>query len=1146
MQQYGKQAGLAPASHHCTVNLFGGLSLRLPGQAAITRFRTQKTAALLAYLAFHRDRLHAREVLIDMLWPDANSIQAGRLSLSVALSSLRAQMEPPGVPPGSVIISDRTHVGLNPEAVTTDVHQFESLLDRADAPSVTADEAAVLRTRAVALYEPKLIPGHYENWISAQEARLTDRYAAATQALTAYFEQVGQPGQALEYARAAAQADPLSEEAGRELIRLLIACDQGEAAINHLRQMEATFESVAGESLSEATYRLIAPVLEAYAAPAAGGATAAARPQRIVVPPARTPGAAPAGEAISSVAVMAVASPPPAEETAAAVATPLALAPAVAPHPMEAPLPPQRTRFYGREEELSRLRRTLSDPSVRLLSITGPGGVGKTRFSLAFLADLRERRDRQRAQRDGGGTDRGDSGEEWIEDVPALMRDFVGPEQPEDESLDRTTFYVPLAHVPDAGLLPTALQEAVAAAGVRTPGGATAPRDPLESVVRALSVVPRPLLVLDNFEHMSEEGADTVDALLDRVPDLTCVVTTRQKLLLEGEHEFPLGALPTLPPPTAGDDWIASAAEGGEEGTLDPESVLRRSPAVAMFVDRAQMAVADFQITPRNAMAITELVARLEGIPLAIELAAARAQVLTPHQILAQFDRRFELLVSKARSRGTLDRHRSLRATLAWSYDLLPEESLKKLFARLSVFRGGFTMEAAQAVAVDASRDPQLRRVYLMDALAQLCDASLIRSEESVDANGEPCLRFTMLETLRAFGEECLEADEQEMLRGAHARYFLEAAEEAEARCRQDAAAEPTQLARLDADRGNLRAALQETARAGGKAEDDLNLVRFANALYRYWRGRGYLREGSEWFAVALARRERLRVLEVDGNLSRNARQMLEARLVNNAAILATERGELERAEALLEECRALFERSGDVRGESAALNNLAIIASRRADWDTAIRRYALCLKRFRACGDEAAWGNALSNLGMVYSLQGRYKQARGVLTRSLESARQRGDRRIEATLLHILGVAELKSGNVAVADARFRESLRIASELSDVRGMSITLYSLGILADDQGDARRADRLLAAALGYLGSQGISLPLAWRQDLERVRPELGDLSDADPNHLARTLVERLASSGEVASAGHVLSITEAAAYALSGFATAPIRPSSSQR
>lgn len=1116
-----RTAGDNPTPSRCTVEMFGGLSLRLPGQRPITRFRTQKTAALLAYLAYHRDRMHSREVLIELFWPDSS---AGRMSLSVALSALRAQMEPPGVPAGSVVVTERTHVGVNPEAVTTDVQQFEELLERA-AHADDPAQGAALRARAIDLHRPSLLPGYYDAWITPQQERLTDRYLNALQWMIVHFEGSGRPGQALEFARRAAQADPLSEEAGQELIRLLIACDQGAAAVTQYERMEAEFLENRGEAPSEATRRLLDPLAAGGGDAHAPRPAAAPRETRPAAPHPTDPGEAAAGggaEAVGTVGtVTAVAEAVGAKPDAQRRVTPRALAPA-APHPVEHPLPLPLTRFYGREDELRRLNRLLGDPTARLITVTGPGGIGKTRLALSLLSGIRDRRDRNRPGEEAG--------EEW-EEIPPLMREFLdrdfaggdsAKEGQDPNAFEGPTFFVSLAHLTDAALIPAALREAVGA----SPGGA-ADSDPLAPVVQTLAGFPNALLTLDNFEHLTEEGAEVVETLLMRVPGLTCLVTSRQRLLLEGEHEFALGSLP-LP-------RVDSAPLGADDAPLEElEVLLRRSPPVALFVDRAQLARPDFQLTRRNAAAVTDLVARLEGIPLAIELAAARAQVLTPNQILEQFDRRFDLLVSRTRARGALERHRSLRATLAWSYDLLPDPRLQRLFARLSVFRGGWDVESAQAVAIDTFPDREMRRLYLLDALAQLADASLIRSEESQDAHGEPCLRFTMLETLRAFAEECLEADEEETLRSAHALYFLHRAEEEEARVKHDASAEPAALAHLDADRGNLRTALNELSR-GGKGEDDLYLTRLVVALYRYWRGRGHVREASTWFNNALARRERLRVLEIDGVLPPDERWALETKLLNNAAIFAIDRCDLAVAETLLEECHGLRKASGDLAGQAAALNNLANVAGRQGDYATALRRYAACVRLFRSQQEERGLGSALANIGMIYVLQGRYSRARRSLKRSLKIARRLVDRRGEASRLRVLGEAEMRDGCLREAEDCYRQSLVLQRELGDEHGQMFAVFSLGILAATQGDHRRAARLLASALWFLEDQSITLSGDFRRDLVTAYPDLG-IQAGDG---CGVIVGKLASLHAGAS-GVLMSLSEAGGYALSLFETAPLR------
>jgi predicted ATPase len=394
-------------------------------------------------------------------------------------------------------------------------------------------------------------------------------------------------------------------------------------------------------------------------------------------------------------------------------------------------LPVQFTRFFGREDELTRLEEILLEEKPHLLTLTGPGGSGKTRLAL--------------------------------EAARQLIEPFGG-----------AVWFVPLQDLTDPGLLPGAI-----AASLRLP---RLPQvEPLEQVVEVLSRQPS-LLVLDNFEHLLGSGLMVNDSmvygstinhqpsaislvrtLLERVPSLTLLITSRQVLNLTGEREFYVSPLPT---------------PGGED---TPEWLLR-CPSVQLFVDRAQKVRPDFQVTPANAPAVSELCYRLEGIPLALELAAARVQVLTPVQMLAQLEHRFDFLVSRKRDEAR--RHQTLRAAMDWSYQLLSPE-LQRFFARLSVFRGGWTLEAAAAVASDewqvtsdespitSHQSPVISNA--LDTLAQLQECSLVQAEE---AGAE--MRFRMLETLREYAGEQLASEEQAALRERHADYFLHWVEEAE------------------------------------------------------------------------------------------------------------------------------------------------------------------------------------------------------------------------------------------------------------------------------------------------------------------------------------------------------------------------------
>ena len=340
-------------------------------------------------------------------------------------------------------------------------------------------------------------------------------------------------------------------------------------------------------------------------------------------------------------------------------------------------------------------------PSTRLVTLTGPGGSGKTRLALEATRQI---------------TDHTGSR-------------FLGP-----------VCFVPLADLSDARLIPAAIAEALA-----LPRADDA--EPLGQIVAALAGLPPALLILDNFEHLVERGAPLILALLTRLPALTCLVTSRRRLSLPGERECPVPPL-SVPPL-----FLPDAPE--------TPALVAQAAGVQLFVDRAQATRPDFQLTRGNAAAVAALCRSLEGIPLAIELVAARAMALTPAQMNARLVQRFELLTSRREDKE--NRHRSLWAALAWSYDLIPPP-LRRFFAGLSVFRGGCTAEAAQAVCEEPSA---------LECLTQLRERSLVIVEHE---GAEP--RFRLLETLREFAGEQLTEGHRERLRARHEEWFLGLAEE--------------------------------------------------------------------------------------------------------------------------------------------------------------------------------------------------------------------------------------------------------------------------------------------------------------------------------------------------------------------------------
>jgi predicted ATPase len=440
-------------------------------------------------------------------------------------------------------------------------------------------------------------------------------------------------------------------------------------------------------------------------------------------------------------------------------------------------LPVQFTRFFGRQEELARLSHMLLLPQqTRLVTITGTGGTGKTRLALEVAARL-------------------------------------------TSSLEGAVWFVELEDLRDTSLIADTVMGALHAA--RSPDKA-----PADVVAEALSAYASPLLILDNFEHLVEEGALFVQTLLARVPSLRCLVTSRQVLGLAGEREFALGPLPT------------------PNGMHSLES-LSLFESVQLFVERAQAVRPDFQITTATAPAVAQLCDALEGIPLAIELAAARAQVMTPSQMLSQIGHRFDFLVG--RRRGASERQRTLRATLDWSYRLLSPD-LQRFFSSLSVFRGGWTAEAAEAVC----KEP-----LALDYLAQLRECSLVMTKEDAAE-----IRFRMLETLREYGRERLtELGEKEETQRRHVHYHLALADEYGATYNSPEFA--ARLHRLETEHDNLRAALTWCKDKATPDSVETGL-RLAAALRMFWDLRGYWSEGRMHLTQMLS-------LEVGGGVNHPA-----------------------------------------------------------------------------------------------------------------------------------------------------------------------------------------------------------------------------------------------------------------------------------
>ncbi|MBM3475858.1 MAG: adenylate/guanylate cyclase domain-containing protein [Armatimonadetes bacterium] len=675
-------------------------------------------------------------------------------------------------------------------------------------------------------------------------------------------------------------------------------------------------------------------------------------------------------------------------------------------------LPLQLTRFFGRGGELEELQALLTEEGQRLVTLTGPGGSGKTRLAL--------------------------------ETARRLMDWFGG-----------AVWFVPLADLRDAHLIPGAVADAIGL-----------PRSPQVGPLDQLAMVlgeQTPLLILDNMEQVLPEGGPVILSLLDRIRSATCLATSRQRLDLPGERLY---SVPPLPIP---------------EADTGPEA-LSECPSVRLLVDRAQSAKPDFQLTQGNASAIATLCERLEGIPLAIELAAARAQVLTPSQMVAQLDQRFDFLVS--RRRVTEDRHKTLRAAIEWSCDLLYPE-LRRFFYQLSVFRGGWTLEAAEAVCEEARA---------LECLQWLCGASLIHAEETGLG-----MRFRMLETVREFGKEQLPAGELADLRQRHAEWFSQLAEEAEAELEGPDLAKWIRTLREDHD--NLRAALEWAL--GGRTEMAL---RTAAALWRFWETTGSLAEGRHWLERGLAQPDRvpagLRVTalaaaaalafgqgdgpglaELAGECLTASRELGEqsgtARALTLLALEALDRGECERATGLAEESLALYRCTGHQRGTILALFALggALMTQRRhAEAATALEEAVAPSRQVR---DPARIASALKQLAEIRLAQGAPREAEAMLGESLSLARDLQASDLTAVaLLNQAGVA-LSLRDYARARVLAQEALTTGHAAGAKVLCAYCLETLGLALAGLKEWGRAARLWGAARSQ--RQALSLPPGDRPD-----------------------------------------------------------------
>lgn len=803
-------------------------------------------------------------------------------------------------------------------------------------------------------------------------------------------------------------------------------------------------------------------------------------------------------------------------------------------------LPIQSTSFIGRDDDLGATRDLLSESKVRLLTLTGPGGIGKTRLGLQLATGLFDQ-----------------------------FKDGI--------------FFVPLAPITDPMLItPTIAQ---------TLDVHEKANQPILITLGEFLQNKKMLLFLDNFEHVGEAASD-IAQLLETCSSIKFLITSREVLHVKGEHEFlvrPL-ALPDL----------------SHRTTIDK---ITTNPSVELFSQRAQSVKPNFSITDENAQPVAEICARLDGLPLAIELAAARVKLFPPKALLKRLIEAGGQSSLRILTHGPRDapaRHRTLRSTMDWSYELLDEYE-KKLFQILSVFAGGFTFPAAEAVCCphsdeSASQLEDAPDMDVMDGLTSLLDKSLLRQEESKEEE----LRFGMLGMVRDYaGEKLKESDREDEVKARHAKFFFGLAEEAKSELLGPE--QEVWLERLEEEHNNLRSSLtwflQKAEESFEDSEQSAVLgLRMAGALSQFWDTHGYVSEGRRWLQKALVfadshTQERVDALIGAGWLAARHSDMREAiplyehaieiareigyksgiakalgglafakeflgaddtsidalhseslelwREVGDKRGIATALGPLahraastydfKEANTLFGESLALFREVQDKREIAGALWNLAQIAAIVGNYDKAVKMYKESLKiyedlkdlhgvatqlrglgrverfqgnteqsrtfyeealaTFRTMGDKGCGSIALAGLGRVALDQDDIEGATSLAQECLSMSRDVGFKAIEAQALRLYGQCDFAQGNHESATKHFIESMRLEQELDHREGIAENLEGLASLATAQSQYGRAARLFSAAENLRTTLGIPLPPADASNLEKwktiVRNELSD-------------------------------------------------------
>ena len=681
-------------------------------------------------------------------------------------------------------------------------------------------------------------------------------------------------------------------------------------------------------------------------------------------------------------------------------------------------LPVQRTSFVGREAEVARVKELLRGPG--LLTLTGPGGSGKTRLALQAAREL-------------------------LDDYP----DGV--------------FFVELEAITDPLLVPSAIAGTI---GARAEGAR-----PILDILRDHVRDREMLLVLDNFEQVLG-AATTVDAVLDAAPRMRILATSREPLHVTGEQELPV---PPLGLPDPG----------------DPAERITQAESVGLFLQRATAVDPGFGVTETNAPVVAEICRRLDGLPLAIELAASRIKLLSPEAMLERLEHRLELLAG-----GPVDlpaRQRTLRGAIAWSHDLLDDVE-RTMFRRLSAFAGGWTLEAAEAVAnpgAELGRD-------VLEVLGSLVDKSLV-TRLSAEHGG---VRFGMLVTIREFGAEQLQAEaEGDAIRDRHLAYFLEAAKRAEPNLR--GVDQKRWLDELELEHDNLRAALRHAIDTG----DHRTGAQLVKALWRFWHLHAHLGEGRRWAEEVLA---------LPGLAERTADRVAALTALGGMAYW---KEDVPAYRAAYEEALEIVRELGDRREEGEQLYNLSFAHASQGDMPAALGLLEQAKALFQEFGVTRGVADVQWILGIVARMQGDLDRSRALAEEALGMHREGGDRFGTTVCLYALGRTAFAQGDMVTARASLMEALDNDEQVGSRTGMAVILDNLAAHASQQGDQLRALRLAGASQALKESAGGQAP--------PPLIDIPDLREAARGSLSEAAVDAAWEEGRA------MAIEQAVAYAREG-------------